>query len=459
MASRVAHPSSFRDPSGFVFLQDGAPYRQINACYRREYDRLVDSGLYEELVGAGLLIPHTVVDLPAPEGGLVIRPERVAMISYPFEWCFGALKDAALVTLEIQKRAISKGMSLKDASAYNIQFQKGKPVFIDTLSFEAYEEGRPWVAYGQFCRHFLAPLLLMSYVDVRLGLAARNYVDGIPLDLASRMLPGRTRWNPSVMMHVHVHGKAQAGGVDSSKRQARVSRTGLLGILDNLEGTVRKLSWEPKGTEWADYYEDTNYGKDGLAAKEKLVDAFLDGAGPKPASVWDVGANDGRFSAIAASRGIATVAWDLDPAAVEKCYRRAKASEGLDLTALIQDLANPSPGLGWAHRERQSMVDRGPADVVLALAVIHHLAIGNNVPLPEIASFFAAIGSTLIVEFVPKSDSQVRRMLANRQDVFPAYTQEGFEEAFSVPFEVARREVVGGTERCLYLMKRKRGTE
>jgi ribosomal protein L11 methylase PrmA len=230
---------------------------------------------------------------------------------------------------------------------------------------------------------------------------------------------------------------------------------GLLGVLDSLETLVRQLRWDPKNTEWADYYADTNYSAESLREKENLVASFLDSLETKPSSVWDIGANDGRFSMIAALRGIPTVAWDLDPAAVEKCHDRAKSTAGVELLALVQDLANPSPALGWAHRERQSMAARGPADTLFALALIHHLAIGNNVPLPDIASFFAEIGKTLVVEFVPKSDSQVRRMLATREDVFSGYSQDGFEHAFGSRFELLRREQISGTERVLYLMKRR----
>jgi hypothetical protein len=190
--------SSFRDPSGFLFIREGILYRQVNQVYREDYSRLMDSGLYEKLVKNGLLITHAETDIQPADGVLsykVICPERVPFISYPYEWSFGQLQDAALATLSIQRRALKLGMSLKDASAYNIQFPKGKAMLIDTLSFEQYQEGEPWVAYRQFCQHFLAPLALMAYKDVRLNQLLRIYIDGIPLDLASKLLPRSTRWN------------------------------------------------------------------------------------------------------------------------------------------------------------------------------------------------------------------------------------------------------------------------
>jgi hypothetical protein len=433
-------------------MRDGVLYRQINPVYFPEFDRLVESGLYEELTDLGLLIPHELADIPVPPGARAIRPERLSMISYPYEWCFGQLRDAALATLKIQKTALAKGMSLKDATAYNVQFRCGKPLLIDTLSFETYVEGRPWSAYGQFCRHFVAPLLMMCRTDVRLHRLARGYVDGVPLDLAAKLVPWRTRLNPHILAHLHLHAKAQTGPKGRQAVDGRVGKTGLLGIVDSLESLVKGLKWEPKGTEWADYYDDTNYSDDAMRAKTDLVQRYLDAMEPQPASAWDLGANDGRFSMIVAKRGIPTVAWDLDVAAVEKCYRRAGES---DLLPLVQDLANPSPGIGWAHHERQSLVERGPADAVFALALVHHLAIGNNVPLPEIAAFLADIGRKLVIEFVPKEDSQVQRLLLNRADVFPGYTQLGFEEAFAGFFETIRRDAVPGTRRTLYLMTRR----
>src|SRR4030042_2240552 len=229
-------PASFRDPSGFVFRQDGSIYRQINATYKEDYDHLIDCGLRKTLVEAGVLIRHEEVAFESarPEMAYkLVKPEPVPFISHPYEWSFSALKDAALTTLHIQRKALDFGMSLKDCSAYNIQFMKGKPVFIDTLSFEKYREGKPWVAYRQFCQHFLAPLALMSHRDVRLGQLSRVHLDGVPLDLASRLLPRRTRLSFSLLFHIHMHARSQsryaARQIDT--KGPRVSRRGLGGIL------------------------------------------------------------------------------------------------------------------------------------------------------------------------------------------------------------------------------------
>ena len=204
--------ASFRDPSGFLFSQNGILFRQINRTYSEDYARLMDSGLYEKLVKANVLIPHVEVDqAPAEKEAAfkVIQPERVPFISYPYEWSFSQLKDAALATLSIHKRALKLGMSLKDASAYNIQFVHGKAMLIDTLSFEVYKAGEPWTAYKQFCQHFLAPLTLMSYRDIRLSQLLRVYIDGVPLDLVSELLPFKTKFNFGLLTHIHVHASSQ----------------------------------------------------------------------------------------------------------------------------------------------------------------------------------------------------------------------------------------------------------
>jgi hypothetical protein len=451
-------PSSFRDPSGFLFVRDGVLYRQVNRIFAAEYDRLVSSGLYDALIGERLLVPHR--EHPPPENDeaayKVLEPEPVPFISYPYEWCFSQLRDAALTTLTLQRRALAHGMSLRDASAFNIQFLRGRPVLIDTLSFETYVEGRPWVAYRQFCQHFLAPLALASLADVRLILLARVFIDGTPLELASRLLPWRTRLRLGLASHVHLHARVEQqmrGDAAPVKSERRLTRAALEGILGSLEATVRKLDWKPEGTVWADYYDQTNYSADALEHKAQLVGEFI--GAMRPQSVWDLGANVGRFSRLASDRGILTVAFDVDPAAVERNYRAAREAGDTNLLPLVLDLTNPSGGIGWAGAERMSLAERGPADLVLALALVHHLAIGNNVPLDRVAAYFATLGRALAVEWVPKSDSQVQRLLATREDIFSGYTQEGFEQAFAQHFTVERREPVRGTERVLYLLRRR----
>lgn len=459
MSLRI-EPSSFRDPSGFVFYQENTLFRQVHVRYRENYDRLMESGLYQVLVDAGLMVAHveeTGNIEAAQDAYRVLRPIQIPFISYPYEWCFSQLRDAALTTLQIQKEAMRFGMSLKDASAYNIQFLAGKPAFIDTLSFEKYEEGCPWIAYRQFCQHFLAPLILMSRTDIRLGSLLRPNIDGIPLDLTSRLLPRMSWLSPGLLTHIHLHGAAQKRYEEPTGRSSHapgaVSRTALLGLIDSLETTINRLAWKPAGTTWGDYYSHTNYSDMALEGKRQQVAEMLDRVVPHPDIVWDLGANTGLFSRLASERGAYTIAWDMDPAAVEKNYLDCKAAGNTRLLPLLEDLTNPSPGLGWALQERRSLLSRGPADLVMALALVHHLAIGNNVPFGRIAQFFKAISASLIVEFVPKSDSQVQRLLASREDIFTDYSQECFEGEFARLFETVHSTRVPDSERTLYLMR------
>jgi ribosomal protein L11 methylase PrmA len=448
---------SFRDPSGFLFRRDQVLYRQVNRVYRADYDLLMESGLYQALTSKGYLVPHEEVDAApeAPEiADRVIRPEELPFISYPYEWSFSQLKDAALLTLRLEKMALERGMSLKDASAYNIQFRAGKPCLIDSLSFEHYEAGTPWVAYRQFCQHFLAPLALMAHVDVRMGLMLRIHLDGIPLDVASRLLPWKTRFNPGLGAHVHLHASAQKRYADAGtagQKQAQVSKNARLGLIDSLQSAVKGLTWKPVGTEWTDYYEDTNYSSAAFDDKQRLLADFVERV--KPQTVWDLGANTGVFSQVAAERGASVLAFDIDPGAVEKNYRQVKQRKEKNVLPLVMDLTNPSPSLGWAHQERQSLLGRGPADMALALALIHHLAISNNLPFERLADFFAETARWLVIEFVPKQDSQVQRLLSSRKDIFDKYDRPSFEAAFEQVFHIREACDIPGSERVLYLME------
>ena len=455
------HPGSFRDPSGKLFARQGVLYRQVNESYRDDYKLLMDSGLYGQLVETGLLIAHTeveVVPVNATRAYKVIRPEVIPFISYPYEWCFSQLKHGALATLDIQEKAMSCGMTLKDASAYNIQFVAGKPVLIDTLSFERYREGTPWVAYRQFCCHFLTPLALMSYTDVRLSQLMRIHIDGVPLDLASGLLPARTRLRFGLLTHLHLHARSEKHyekkAVDTS-RIGGVSRNALLGLLVSLRKTVQKLQWKAAGTEWAEYYDETNYTEASLEHKKRLVSEYLDRV--DPGNLWDMGANIGLFSRISAEKGISTVSIDVDPACVERNYLDCLERGDESVLPLLVDFTNPSPALGWNNRERESLMERGPADAVLALALVHHLAISNNVPLELLADFFAELCTHLIVEFVPKEDSQVQLLLLSREDIFSGYDRPHFESALEKRFQIIDRAEIEESKRTLYLMEKRGG--
>jgi hypothetical protein len=455
MSEALRHGASFRDPSGFVFWRDGDIYRQVAKSFTPEFELILKSGLLEDLIQDRLLLPFEVVDLSLKQNadaGMVLQPVQLDWISYPYEWGFGQWKDAALCTLENCRRALEAGYILKDASSFNIQFYRGKPILIDTLSFEPYEEGKPWIAYRQFCQHFLAPLALMAYIDPRLGTMLRCHTDGIPLDLAAKMLPNKAKWSFGVRTHIELHSRANSASQTGPARP--MSKLALRALLDSLKRTVESLRWEPRGTEWADYYSDTNYSHTAEGAKRGIVQTFLQQVPDSAKTCWDLGANDGSFSRLALQRGLLTVGWDIDRGAVENGYRWALGEQREDYLPLTLDLTNPSPSIGWSLKERESFLARGPVDVVLALALIHHLSIGNNVPLSLIADFFAEIGKWVIVEFVPTTDSQVQKMLVARKNIFGDYDIEHFESAFQTHFEIVAKRAVADSQRTIYLLRR-----
>ena len=455
----LVESSSFRDPSGFLFTHNHRIYRRINYSYSEQYNRLMKSGLYEKLTADNLLIPHTETNIESKysDGAYkILVPEPISFISYPYEWCFSQLKDAALTTLRIQKTALEYDMILKDSSAYNIQFHNGKPLLIDTLSFEIYREGYPWVAYRQFCQHFLAPLTLMALKDVRLNQMLQIYIDGMPLDLASKLLPISSWMQFASISHIHLHAKTQRYYQSKSpnRQKYKMKRLSLLGLMDNLETAVKKLKWKPSGTEWSKYYDDINYSSDAFNEKVEIIQMYLNKVSPR--NVWDLGGNIGLFSRLASNIGIPTISLDNDPAAVELNYQQTVRDKEINILPLLIDLTNPSSGIGWQNNERVSLNDRGPADTVMALALIHHLCISNNVPFNQLAEFFRSLCSTLIIEFIPKIDSQVQRLLKTRDDIFTGYTEMNFREEFEKLFNIVDRSSINESDRSLYLLKAKK---
>lgn len=449
---------SYRDPSGFIFDYEGVLYRQINEEYRQDYEHLIESGLYHELTREHLLIPHeetSLENINKVSSYKIIKPEVIPFISYPYEWSFSQIKDAALLTLAIQKKCLTFGMSLKDASLYNIQFQGSMPVFIDTLSFERHVPDRPWVAYRQFCQHFFAALCLMKSCDIRLAGLLKNQINGIPLDLASKLLPASSWLNVAILIHIHLHAKSQKmyAGKKTKVNSKKFSSAALHGLLDSLYGAIKKMAMPSRKTEWNSYYEENNYTEESFLAKKTIVSEMIDRI--TPSTVLDFGANTGVFSRLSSDKGIYTISSDSDPAVVEENYRRGREESDANLLPLVVDLVNPSPAIGWENSERSSFTNRNSVDMVLALALVHHLAISNNLPLSLLAKYFANACNYLLIEFVPKEDSQVQKLLSTRKDIFKEYDRSSFEKEFSVYFTLLNDHQIEGSHRILYLMEKK----
>ncbi len=449
------NPASYRDNSGFVFKQNGKVYRYMHPGYQVHYAQLMSSGLYEELVKKAYLISHhEIEDINQFDftEGRVILPEQIPFISYPYEWSFDMWKDAALLTLQIATTSLKKGMILKDATPFNIQFYKGKPIFIDTLSFENYEEGKPWIAYRQFSECFLAPLLLMHYCHPDTGKLFAVYPNGIPMDILVNLLPKRSKWNLNTLLHVHLQAKFSGKQKQKTGSENNFSKQKLGLLIKGLESFVQKLSPKKIKTAWDDYYTDTILGDDYLAAKTTLVKSFSNFIDFK--TVIDLGANDGHFSLIFEDDKN-VIATDADSNCINELYLKIKKEGIPNILPLVNNLTTPSPAIGWANTERESITARLKADLVLALALVHHLAIANNVPLALIAEWLQPMGDNLIIEFVPKTDEKVKLLLQNRKDIFDDYSLENFRSIFAQKYTIVKEEKAGNTNRILFLMTRK----
>ncbi len=453
MADHTRHPASYKDPSGFIFQASGKFYRQVNKIYAGHYDLLTKSGLSSFLQEKKLLLPHEEVSenlLHSDDWYLTLLPEQVPFTSYPYEWCFEQLKDAALLTLEIVKLSIDKEMILKDATPYNVQFLNGRPVFIDTLSFEKYDPSLPWIAYRQFCESFLFPLLLSHYHKTSIQPYLNSYPNGVPVNITAKLLPWKSRLNPGVWLHVFLQNKLSKK-TNKTVSANSFSKNKLFNLISHLDGIIRDLNNTDK-TEWSNYYAESISSQEYLGKKEEIISNLLQKMEGR--KLLDLGANDGFFSLLAASKNFDVTAIDKDDQCINTLYKKVKEENITNILPLCMDLMNPSPASGFANNERASFGERIHADTVMALALVHHLAIGYNLPLSKIAEYLYGFSHQLIIEFVPKQDEKVQLLLQNKKDIYPEYTREHFENIFQQRFTVTEKVQVPGSDRIIYLMKR-----
>ena len=456
MIENKQHPASFRDPAGFIFEQQEKFYRQINQSYADNYTLFKQSGLYDLLVKERKIIPHTEINenlTGQPQWHITILPQQLQFITYPYEWCFSQWKDAALLTLELVKKGMEHGMILKDATPFNIQFVDGAPVLIDSLSFEKYDATKPWVAYRQFVECFIAPLLLAKYNGAALLKIFQIYPDGLPLAVVSKLLPFKSMFNANVFLHVRLPNLLGAKKNDTQQKQAPFTQQKLANIISNLHSFVQSLTLRSSVTQWNNYYEETILSRGYAEAKMTIIESWLQEIPGR--TVLDIGTNTGLFAKAAAATGKFTIAIDGDTACIDKLYTECRQQNSGDIMPLCVDITNPSPAIGWNNAERSAFAGRARADIVMALALIHHLAIGKNIGFEQIAGTFSMLSSYLIVEFVPKHDPKVQLLLQDREDIFIGYTEPGFVEAFEKKFVIVKRVIVPGTERTIFLMKAK----
>jgi hypothetical protein len=458
MSEFEALGASFRDPAGYVIEQQGRIKRVVTGHGRQDYRKLISSGLYARLSDEDLLVRHREEprspswphDIEA-----VLLPEIVPFVSYPYEWSFGQLKDAALLTLRVQELSQEHGMSLKDASAFNVQFRGVHPLFIDTLSFHD-DDGGPWPGYSQFCRHFLAPLLMMRHVWPQAGAILRVALDGLPLDFVSAALPWQTYLDFGCLVHIHWHARSQKKhrhAVVPAPTSGRLASNPKGPIIASLRSMVEDMQPAKPTTGWTNYYaESKHYSSEAEAAKRQAVSVAIERT--RANLVYDLGGNTGAYSRLAAASCAYCVSLDLDPACVQHNYTETRRLGVKNLLPLVVDLSNPSPGLGFASCERMALEERPPADLLLALALVHHLRIAANVPFARIAEYFARLGKALLIEWTPKHDPKVAELLQSRPDTFHDYHEAGFQQAFGRHFQVEQSMPLPGSDRIIYLMRR-----
>ena len=452
----IHHPSSFRDPSGFIFKKNDVLYRQVNKVYSEDFELFNASGCYQNLVRKNLLIPHEIVNENLTGDNkwhTTLKPEPITFISYPYEWCFDMLKDAALLTLELLKEALVFGMIIKDASPYNIQWHNGKLIFIDTLSFEKYDQTKTWIAYRQFCESFLSPLLLSHYTKMPLQEMMLAYSDGIPLQVTQSLLPWRTKFSIHTYLHIHLHAKYSAKHLAQTKNNSGFSKKKLLNLVASLEGLISKLNLPTQKSTWSEYYDEASLRKDYLLNKQQIISDWLEKIKPL-GTVLDLGANTGEFSKITAANQLQTISADFDAHCINDLYKQVKKNGEKNILPVILDVSKPTPATGLNNEERGSFISRINADLVLALALIHHLSIGKNIPFEMIADFLHRIGRYLIIEFIPKQDEKIQLMLNAKKDIYPTYTEEFFQAAFRKHFTIQEKIIIEGSGRTLYLMKK-----
>jgi len=458
--NKSAHSSSFRDPSGYVFIENNEVKRVVNPIYFNQYNALSESGFFNKLFKNELLIPHE--EISKTEDKVIIKAEKIPFVTYPYEWSFNMYKEAALLTLKLQKYSLENGFSLKDASAFNVTFHKGKAIFIDTLSFDFYIEDAPWRAYKQFITHFFGPLVLAHFHGADQLKLLSSFIDGISVKMISSMLPTRTKLNPLLYSNIHLLAKLEDKHNEDYKNESKVaklSKKGQLNIIESLYNYIKKLELKEK-SEWGNYYDKTNYSDNAFDEKSTIINNWVKDIAPK--TLIDVGGNDGTFVRKLDAAIDTALVGDIDNNAVDFNYKTMKQNQERFMLPFLLDVLNPAPSIGLNNEERDAFINRVKAfapDVTLALAVIHHISLSGNVPFARSAEFFAKFSKYLIIEFPKRNDSWVQRLLNNKAEFknhFEHYNLSNFENTYAEFFEVLETKAISNSERVMFFLKRKK---
>lgn len=453
---------SFRDPAARVFYQGDRILRGLSEEGAADDLAARDAGVIDALVTAGTLVDNwRVDDVTVPAGvpnAAVVESTCLPFVSYPSEWSFAMLRQAALATLDANLLALESGFILKDASAFNVTFDGMHPVIIDTSSIERFPERGVWNAYGQFCDHFLAPLLLEAHGGIPVSRSLTGAISGFPIADLAPLLKGRSRWAKGVLTHVKMRARIErsAGKMDTIARTEvggmSLPREAVAASISKMRRIVAGLG-SGAGSTWADYERSLPYDGSGIEIKERFVAAAAALAANKKLAL-DVGANAGRYTKLLAGEFERVVAIDIDPGAVDALYRLEGESVRRKVTPLVVDITNPTPAFGWRSTERRAFFDRMNPDLTTWLAVLHHLCLGTGIPLPEVLDLIHAVGQEAVVEFVDPEDPMALHITASRRDPLHDYSRAAFESGITARFEIVSSEPASDTRTLFHLRRR-----
>ncbi len=440
-----------------MFVNGGIIKRSISPIYFSQYQKFKTTGFFKKLHDAQLLIPHEEIASSVDE--IILEPEQIPFFTYPYEWSFNQYKEAALLTLKIQKFSLEHGFSLKDASAFNVTFHKGKMIFIDTLSFDFYKNDEPWRAYKQFISHFFAPLLLAKYHGHEMLKFTQSFIDGIPIKMAASMLPFKTKLNPFLYSNIHLLAKFEDKhneDYEDSSRKATLSKKAQFNLIEGLYDYIKKMTLKVD-SEWGNYYDKINYNEKAFQQKSSIIDTWIKTLNIK--TLIDIGGNDGTFVRKISQHINQALVCDIDNNAVDANHRIIKVNKETYMLPFVFDVLNPSAAIGFNNKERDSFIKRikqFSPDVTMALAVIHHMSLSGNVPFSMSAQFFSAFSKYLIIEFPKREDSWVKRLLKTKGDFkvhFDFYNIEEFETSYLQYFSLVEKIPIDQSERVMYLLK------
>jgi len=465
MVETRLEPGSFRDRHGRVFYVGEDVFRGLSAKALADWELLSNTRFFGKLTDEGSIVGSRLVDShpstpPASDWAAVLQHDRIPFVSYPYEWAFSMLKDAAELQLRLLQEALAEDLILKDATSYNVQWRGSQPVFIDVASFEPYRQGEPWSGYRQFCQLFLYPLQLQAHKNLSFHGWLRGSLEGIDSEDLAAVMSWRDRLRSGIFLHVYMQAKMQQRyrqrDQDARRqiRKAGFNRDLIVANIRGLQKLVKSLHWGQSDSTWSDYAGDNSYTQDDHLSKLDFVDQAA--AAVAPALVWDLGANTGVFSRVAAEHARYVVAMDADHLAVERHYAALKKEGNRKILPLVNNLADPSPPLGWNGCERKSLPERGKPDLILALALIHHVVISANIPLQDFVSWLAEQSKAVVIEFVTKADPMVKTLLRNKDDQYEDYEQSFFETQVEQHFEIVRRLDLGSDTRTLYFLRQRR---